>query len=67
MDQFPDFAPGRGFTLALLWMIPTTCIPEGRIAPGVDDLRELLRPLAFAVALLSARTEPHGGKKLIKP
>lgn len=66
MDQFPDFAPGRGFTLALFWMIPTTCIPEGRMAPGVDDLCELLRPIAFAVALLSARIRAPRRKKLVK-
>lgn len=48
MDQLPDSSSGRGFTLALLWMIPTNCIPEGRMAPGVDDFRELLRPVAFA-------------------
>ena len=51
---------GRGFTLALLWMIPTTCIPAGRMVLGVDDLCELLRPTAFAVALLSTRTGPDG-------
>lgn len=60
LDLFPDFTPGRGFTLALLWMIPTTCIPAGRMVLGVDDLREFLRPTAFAVALLSTRTGPYG-------
>lgn len=65
LDLFPDFTPGRGFTLALLWMIPTTCIPAGRMVPGVDDLCELLRPTAFAVALFSTRTGPYGGRGLL--
>jgi hypothetical protein len=52
MDQFLDFAPGRGFTLALFSMIPTTRIPEGCMVHGVDDLCELVRLVALTVVTL---------------
>lgn len=67
MDQFPDFAPGRGFTLALFWMIPTTCIPEGRMAPGLMICVNFCGPLRLPLRYFLPGSEPHGGRSLSKP
>lgn len=64
MDLFPDFAPGRGFTLAYLWMIPTTCIPAGRMVLGVDDFVNFCGPLRLLLRCSLCQDRASPGKRL---